>query len=268
MKLRLMHYLMFPLFILLFINCFAGIEKEIRSGYIHNYKSQIEIFDLDDTIVFGIEDLNDIIYSAILGKNEVIGNDLKINIKKNLEQVFYNDYNIRFQKQLNHPLIKNILFYFIDSRLIRGIDDRPSFTLAIDKAKNRIYKFQHYEGEITKLIFDGVKKSDIKDFNKILKDEKIKISTVEQALDVCVLFINIAKHSMLGKVMFNTEKIENEYVDKIKNKFKPPSFAEYKDKYRIKFICDRRGYLFYEWEFEVYKSGRINLIYMKEIEIE
>ncbi len=81
-----------------------------------------------------------------------------------------------------------------------------------------------------------------------------------------MFFANVAKHSMLGGIIFNIDEVEKKYVtNKLEDHFIQPSFNEYKDKYRIKFISANEGILFYEWTFDVFKNGRIDLIFMERI---
>ncbi len=260
------YFLILPLFVLMFFFSIEGSEKEIRSGLIQNYHTQVEMIDLDDTVVFKIDELNDVILSKLFGHNEKINNQLKNRIIKKLYQVYLNnEWIIRFPRQLAHPLLRNYKFYYVDSYTLRT-GTRPEFTLVLDKTKNKVYNFQRYDFESADVIFDGIKKSDIKNFNKILKSEKVKISTVEQALDICMFFANVAKHSMLGEIIFNIDEVEKKYVtNKLEDHFIQPSFNEYKDKYRIKFISANEGILFYEWTFDVFKNGRIDLIFMERI---
>ena len=248
------------------IVCFAKSEIEIKSGSIENYQTQVELLDLGDELIFKINILNDLIWSKILGENELRNNQLKSGIIKKLSKIYPTaEYTLRVQKQLKHPFFKKHEFYFIDSSYSSRIGSRPAFTLAFNRQNNHVYNFQHYEWEITKLIFDGIKKEDIKNFNEILKNEKVKIETLDEAIDICVLFVNIAYESMLGKIMLNTESVKINHMDKIKDNFKPPSFIEYNSKYKINLFCERLGYSFSQWEFEVFKNGRINLVSMREI---
>jgi hypothetical protein len=282
--------IIFLLFSCLF--CLDKFDNKKKTIEIERYQSKVRTLDLDIWINRDIFELD----LKKLDKDEIIAKRIRLNMKKYIES--HKQYGfpelICISKQLFMPFIKNFKFFYISGNKDSPFKSIPKFILAISRDKNIVYRFGRLEVEPEKKLFSKIKISDIKHFNKLIKNEEIKVTNNECALDICSFFTKLA-YSIDTEVIFSVNQIEERFmrvfrkksdskeiisrfgeisrkkidikerIEKLSSIITPPSFDEKKMKFRIKFFAFSYSTLIREWHFDVFRNGKINLIEIKDI---
>lgn len=219
-------------------------------------------------------------------KKEVIPKEIRNNLSsKYIKEYFFVDESdyiklVKFFKNKKYEdtfviskiviadFIKNYSMFYIENPF--HMTFHMPFVYAVEKKGKEIHRFRKAEIEVEPVIFDKIKLSDIKFFNKMMKKEKIKVKDPTLALDICILFVKMA-FMIDNELIRYPEEIEKYFEEKyqedkekmlklIKSVVHPPLYKKTKNGFEIRFIT---GFPFiYDWHFAVNKNGEIKLMRM------
>lgn len=167
------------------------------------------------------------------------------------------------KKWLDSYIIKRIILAnFIKNHHIFGLEPFRHYELYdyhsvfVVEKYGGIYKFEKTE-------------KDIKFFNKMIREEKIKVLNPSLALDICMLYIKMSSHpdeSLIEDFVSIEDlfeklygKMKKEMLNMLKHPLHGPLYIHLSNKYQVKFFTSPT---MIGWHFEVNKNGEIRLINM------
>jgi len=241
--------------------------KETRWEKIEGYKSMIEIEEFDFPIDIETEITEKEIEEWLAGNEPINDREYLALYKYFREFPIYKYPSV--MKIVRVDYIKKYRLFWIES-VPAPIDHNPPMVFSVSRDGKEIHRFGRAEFEIEPLIFDRIKKSDIKFFNKMMKKEKIKVEDPVFALDICMLFVKIAFWVELEVVKDKSqlernfeikfgEKKEEEF-SKLRKLVHAPLYRKKGNVYELIFFTSITHYFIHEWHFEISTKGQIKLI--------
>lgn len=183
-------------------------------------------------------------------------------INEELSNTFKNNKDVlmKISKYLVFDDFPNTKFLEINSHYTKGLGPSVDIVLCIDETSKKVVRYKGYDFEKTKLTFNLIKEKDVDNFNKMIKVNKLKFQSINEILNLCVVFINIVYSQMPSEVVFSVNHIN----EKLRERFQPivskPKYREYSNKFFIElYSVSESGYLISLWNFEVFKNGKIKI---------
>ncbi|HPT40639.1 MAG TPA: hypothetical protein PLQ44_03520 [Candidatus Paceibacterota bacterium] len=239
-------------------------DKKCSSGTVDSIIKKYKIVRIN-SLVFPLEQteyvFNNLVYDLVKLDTNLINQ-----IQKELLAIFKSNKGIliKISKYLVADNMCKIKFIEISSYQTKGIGTSADIVLSVDEKNKKVVRYGRYDFEKTKLRFNMIRERDIENYNKGLKKNKVKIQSINDALNLCLVFVNIAYAQISSEIVFDSNIVDKKIKEKILFKIRRPEYVEYPNKYFINFYCvSESGFLISFWNFEVFKNGEINLKYAK-----